>query len=164
LNANTGFEAGSVEPWKVKDASGDKLKCRTDKQIAYSGACAFKFNNGKGSSGKLIQKIDFSTRAELISGNGLELSLYAKTKGGAEGTAKVVVKYTDGSKQKFSIDLTDTAKAYIAFSKSEVLAQTGIAKVKLVIKGTNAQGKLFVDDVTLRSVEGTSGLDVLPLP
>ncbi len=164
LNANTGFETGSLEPWKVRDSSGDKLKCSAEKAIAYTGACAFRFNNGKGSSGKLVQKIDFSTRMNPISGNALELSLYAKTKGGVEGTAKVVVRFADGSRQKFGVDLTDTAKAYMAFSQNEVLTQTAIAKVKLVIRGTNAQGKLFVDDVTLRSVEVSSSLDVLPLP
>ena len=164
LNANTGFETGSLEPWKVKDNSGDKLKCSIEKSIAYTGVCAFRFNNGKGSSGKLVQKIDFSTRINPISGNALELSLYAKTKGGAEGTAKVVVKYADGSRQKFGVDLTDTAKTYIAFSKSEVLTQTAIAKVKLVIRGTNAQGRLFVDDVALRYIASAFRLDVLPLP
>ncbi len=167
LNANPGFETGSLEPWKVKDSSGDKLKCSADKPKSHAGLCAFKFNNAKGSSGKLVQKIDFSTRANPVIGtasDALQLTLYARTKNGAEGKAKVVVKYADGSKQKFSLALADAPSAYTAFSKSEVLTQTAITKVKLVIKGTNGQGKLFVDDVNLLKVGLTAGLDTLPLP
>jgi hypothetical protein len=161
LNKNTSFEDNGLSGWVVKNGSGDKLVCNTDKVVAHSGNCAFKFKNIENESGKLQQIINFASRTSLM-GSSIELSLFARTKANATGTAKVVVKYTDGSKQKFDVDLAD-ASVYTQFTQRAPLTQA-VNKAKIVIKGTNAKGKFYVDDVTLRYVEGTSGFSVLPLP
>jgi hypothetical protein len=158
LNSNPGFEDGSsLTSWTLKDASGDKLVCNLEKNVAHAGNCAFKFKNAN-DSGKLQQTINLS------GGTGsLQLSLFALTKGNATGAANVVVKYADGSRQKFGVDIAN-APTYTEFNQSAVLEQTGAAKAKLVIKGTNSRGKFYVDDVNLRFVASNNPISVLPLP
>jgi hypothetical protein len=164
LNSNTGFEGGNdISPWTVTHGSGDKLKCSTEKPIAHSGNCAFQFKNVENDSGKLQQTIDFTSRTSLT-GSSLELSLFARTKAKAEGEARVVVKYSDGSKQKFSVEIANADGAYAEFSQTAVLIQTDIAKVKLTVKGRNSKGKFYVDDIVIQSLEGAGSFNPLPLP
>jgi hypothetical protein len=161
LNDNTGFENSSLAPWIVKDASGDKLRCSTEKPLAHTGNCAFQFKNTD-PSGKLQKKIDFSQHA-LLTANDVELSLFAHTKDNAEGSAKVVVIFADNSKQKFSVDLVN-ASTYLPFTQAVTLTQANVIKAKLTLKGTNAEGKFYVDDVVLHFVEDVDSFSVLPLP
>jgi hypothetical protein len=163
LNANAGFEDGNLAPWIMKKASGDKLVCNTDKVVAHSGNCAFKFKNVEGENGKLMQKLDLAELTRSLP-DGLELSLFARTKGGATGSAKVVVRYANGNKQKFGIDIANADGAYLSLSQLTALTQLDAVKAKILVKGTNTQGKFYVDDVVLLYIKGSLRLDVLPLP
>jgi hypothetical protein len=162
LNDNPSFEGNGLTGWTLKDATGDKLRCSTNKPVAHTGNCAFQFKNAD-KSGKLQQTVDFIKRAERSSTQ-LELSLFARTKGNATGEARVTVIYADGSKQKFGVDIADAGGGYMEFSETAALTQTNLSKAKIVIKGTNNRGKFFVDDITLSYVDGIGGFSVLPMP
>jgi hypothetical protein len=173
LIQNGGFEnlggdgKPDITPWIVKNSSGDKAKCNKDKDgdgipdkiVANTGECAFQFKNVVGEAGKLEQTISLGSIIPTV-GDTLTLNVAGKTTGGALGKVKVVVKYSDDTKTKITVDL-DNPDAYAIESGNGTLTNTTIVKFKLSSKSSSTAGKIYVDDVSLIHESAAS---VIPVP
>jgi Zn-dependent metalloprotease len=176
LIGNGGFEnlggdgKPDVTPWEVKNSSGDKAKCNKDKDgdgipdkiVANGGECAFLFKNVVGEAGKIQQTLDLSSVIPTV-GDGLDLSFFANSSGGATVKFKVVVKYADDTKTKISLE-SDGTEAYTEFAGSETLTSADITKAKVNAKSSATSGKVYVDDVSLLYVVNSGGARLIPMP
>jgi hypothetical protein len=160
-----------VTPWTIKNASGDKAKCNKDKDgdgipdkiVAHTGDCAFQFKNVLGEAGKIQQTLDLSSVIPTI-GDTLNLSVFVQGKSGATVKTKVVVKYSDDTKTKISVE-SDGSEVYTEFTGSETLTNDDITKAKINLKSSQTAGKAYVDDVSLILSPGSvTRLISLPAP
>jgi hypothetical protein len=173
LVVNGGFEnlggdgKPDVTPWAIKNASGDKAKCNKDKDgdgipdkiFSNTGDCAFVFKGVAGEAGKIQQTLDLSAVVPAV-GDGLNLSLFAQSGGGATVKTKVVFKYGDDTKSKITVE-SDGTETYTEFTGSEVLTSADVAKAKVNVSTKSTSGKVNVDDVSLRYLAASS---LIPLP
>jgi hypothetical protein len=152
LLQNGGFEALDITPWTVKNATGDKIKCKVEK--AYSGNCAYAFKGSEGENTSLQQTITPSG-INFVLDDAFDLSLFVN------GKIKLKVSYSDGTlADKFSQDMP-TNGIYTEVSRRLALNSPNVEKIKLQIKHQSATGKVYVDDVSLIHDVGNGRL---PLP
>ncbi|MBC8170956.1 MAG: hypothetical protein H7X77_04775 [Anaerolineae bacterium] len=169
LLVNRGFEAVDVNnnadltPWKLKNSVKDKIKCNTaTKEIAHTGLCAFMFKGGVDESSKLFQQLDL-TGLTFTATEKLNLSLFVNAKKATStGKIKLVVKYSDGSEAgKLNLNLVTTV-GYEVLADNYTLISGAISKIKLQVKHSSPDGKVYVDDVSLVQTAGAAAL--IPLP
>lgn len=163
LIQNTGFEISDLAAWNVKNATGDKVKCKPEK--ARSGNCAFMFKGGAGENSSLQQTITpllgRETAAIFTAGDILNLSMFVNGKGSTQGKVKLKVKYADGTPaDKLTANLPTTG-AYEPITDTLTLTGSNVSSIKLQIKHQSASGKTFIDDVILTH---STGAALLPLP
>src|SRR5690606_1310006 len=77
LIQNTGFEVSDLAAWNVRNATGDKVKCKAEK--ARSGNCAFMFKGGAGENSSLQQTLKPDS-ATFTAGDMLNLSMFVNGK------------------------------------------------------------------------------------
>ncbi|HEX2621056.1 MAG TPA: M4 family metallopeptidase [Phototrophicaceae bacterium] len=158
LIVNGGFEATDarstrasvLDPWTVKNAVGDKIKCDTEtKIVAHSGVCAWRFKGGAGESTKLQQVVDL-TGFTFASGETLDLSAFFNAnKPTTAGKIKVVVAYSDSTvPNKFKGNLGPTS-GYEEQVGSVDIASSAVSKIKVMFINKSASGKAYLDDVSL---------------
>ncbi|MBC8100368.1 MAG: CHRD domain-containing protein [Armatimonadetes bacterium] len=154
-----GFEDPDGIVWVVKNGTGDKIKCnKPGKELAYEGLCYFRFKGGVAEASKVVQEVDFTTRAP---GDVLTLSGFYRPQASLSLKASLKVKYTDTTKDKKTFDIAPgSAQVYSPFQVEPLtLASAGTVKVQFSYKG--ASGKIYLDNIAL-SV--TSGGSLVPLP
>ncbi|HEX2619883.1 MAG TPA: M4 family metallopeptidase, partial [Phototrophicaceae bacterium] len=167
---NGGFEATDaratrasvLDPWVVKNAVGDKIKCDTEtKIVAHSGVCAWRFKGSVGENTKLQQVVDL-TGLTFASGDTLDLSAFINAnKPTTSGKIKVVVAYSDTTApDKFKDNFAQTA-GYEEKVGSVNVSSSAVSKIKVMFINKSTSGKAYLDDVSLAQ---TSGGAVLPLP
>jgi hypothetical protein len=167
LLINGSFETDSdvdkvPDNWKLTLGTDDKQKCdKPGKPVAYQGTCAFQFKGGIDEGSHLAQKVDLSA---LNAGVNLQFGIMSRGKGivAASATVKVKIKYADGSKDGFSLDLPSGTFDYIYGSQSYSLTAVPL-NAKVQIRFTSLTGKLWVDQVSLM-IPGESGSVPLPVP
>ena len=167
LLTNGGFEQRDANqkavlaPWTVKNGSGDKVKCNA--QYSKDGTCAFRFKGSATENAKLGQNVKLDTFT-FAAGQKLDLSAFVATDSlSVSGKIKLSVKYTDNalSPDKLSMDLRST-NGYEKLGGQVTLKSGSVAKIKLQINHRSANGKLFVDSVSVKQQSVESML--LPLP
>lgn len=177
LVSNGGFEANDtplrapvLDPWVLKNAAGDKIKCNTDtKVLAGTGQCAFQLKGGAGENTRLQQTIDISALT-LAAGDTLDLSaLVNGKKATASGKISLKVKYNDATPaQKATVALGQTSGYSERAADTLTLAGADVSKIKLVVKHTSPKGKVLLDDVSVKydsvGLPGIAAPQVLPLP
>lgn len=168
MEADVDFD-GQPDVWKVKNADGDKLKCNKpekNKTFAFAGDCAFMFKGSSVENTRLVQK----PRVDVINSYNqgrLLLSLYAKTPPVVNTRVKLVVQYTDPALEREKQILTIPASDVYMQQMAQVLINNDVAKIKLVVINETAQGKVFVDNLSLLWQTGpVSAADqsLIPLP
>lgn len=127
--------------WRGKNLSaGDGIKCN---QAAYIGSCALILSS---KNSKLTQK---------LAGSGFNpgdlLTLSARVAGkkltpGAD--LRLIVKYSDTTKEKLKLSVPDGTYAFTLLSDILVLDKP-VQKVKIQVRHKNAAGKLTLDAVSL---------------
>ncbi len=176
LVKNGGFEvlngAGKpvIDPWVVKNQTGDKPKCNKpekSKYFAYSGNCAFRFKGGPGEKGNLQQVLDTSA-VNLQTGDTLEVTWMMSAPASSSGKIKFVVKYDDGTpptKIKGAV-LPTLNGEYEPWGNDPLhpptVASSSVKKVKFNIKNTSPSGKILVDNVSI--IHTSASARVLDLP
>jgi hypothetical protein len=171
LVGNGGFEApeAALDPWALKNALGDKVKCNTEtKVVAHSGLCAFQFKGGAGENTKIQQNLDLSALT-LSVGDTLDLSAFVNAKKAtASGKIKMTVKYNDTTEaQKVTLTIATTVGYSELVGETLTLAGADVNKIKLMVKHSSPTGKVFVDDVSVGYVAAVAGLgrsSLIPLP
>jgi hypothetical protein len=138
---------GDKQPdgWKVKQVSGDKLKCnQPDKLIAHAGNCAYLFKGFIGENTKLEQTLD---EVNFALNDTLTLALFYNTKN--SGEVKFTLKSAAGQvivKEKLVLNATTD---YEMGSKRITVQTSDISKIKIQIRYKGSAGKLLIDDVSL---------------
>ncbi|HEX2618602.1 MAG TPA: hypothetical protein VHL11_00610 [Phototrophicaceae bacterium] len=153
--------ASVLDPWVVKNAVGDKIKCDTEtKIVAHGGVCAFRFKGGVGESTKLQQVVDL-TGLIFASGDTLDLSVFLNAnKPTTSGKIKVVVAYSDSTTpNKFKGSFGPTS-GYEEQVGSVSVASSTVSKIKVIFINKSTAGKAYLDDVSLLQTSST----LLPLP
>ena len=176
LLANSSFEAdlnGDKVPdgWKPQNLSLDKLRCNTvTKTFAIDGNCAFQMKN---TVGILSQKVTLPLPAGID--DDMFLEILVDTKVARPGIlAKIVVKESDGEKEKCQINLlagTNVgAGGYEAFQCNIEPDLEEMTSIKVTIS-TPTGGKVLFDRVSLltitpreRAAVTRATDDLLPLP
>jgi hypothetical protein len=167
---NGGFEATDaratrasvLDPWTVKNAVGDKIKCDTEtKIVAHSGVCAWRFKGGAGESTKLQQVIDL-TGLTFASGDTVDLSAFLNSpKAGSTGKVKVVVAYSDNTESGKFKDSFGVNSTYTELTGSVNVTTSAVSKIKVMFINKSPAGKAYLDDVSLLQ---TFGSTALPIP
>jgi hypothetical protein len=172
---NGGFELDTnanqiPDSWKLKHATGDKLKCNsTEKPIAFEGACAFQFKGGEGERSKLRQEIDLTTN-QVMTGDTLTLSGQVWAKGAVDSKVTLKVKYPSLPTDKVVVEVVNsTGKQWTPLSALQSALSLTIvdtpSHIKLQLKNSSAFGKIRYDALSiLWQTEGTLRGVVLPLP
>jgi hypothetical protein len=178
LVINGGFESlGAdtkpvIDPWVLKNGSGDKVKCNKPEKpkfFAYTGECAWRFKGTPGDKAKLTQNIDPSL---VVAGDVLTLSAAITTNVDPGKVAFLKIDYVDPTaglnndgRDKAVIELTGPTlnQDYEVFSVDLAVLDTP-TKVKVMLKGKTESGKIYVDDVSVLAQPTTGGGAVLPLP
>lgn len=154
----------TIDPWKFKNKSGDKVTCNkdtngdgtSDKFVARTGNCAFKFKGVAGENAKLQQSVNLNG-LQFNSGDLLQLTVYINAKSTAtSGKISVTVKYLDNS---LSPD-----KKSLPLQESLAIKSSNLQKINITIKHLTETDKLFVDDVTLSYTGSTNGVKLIALP
>lgn len=154
LVVNGGFENGLVG-WTLKNSlGGDKVKTnKVDKVLAYEGSSAFKFKGFVGATAALQQVPDISALTFGV-GDTLDVSLAVNAKKEtADGKVKVVAKYADGLSDKFTADIVGTANVYDLITGQVILTQSTVTKIKIQVKNTSPESKVYVDAVSVALVD-----------
>jgi hypothetical protein len=149
-----------MDPWEVKKASGDKVKCnKPGKIIAHGGTCAFAFKGGAGENSKLYRTIGYPW---VEAGGTLNFSAWVNANSAPNSKIKVTVFYNDGvtANGKIIIDLRATS-GYEPVNDSLTIAAE-VLKIKVDVSYKSPSGKMMIDDLSLRYLEANSGL--VPLP
>lgn len=154
LVVNGGFE-DSLTGWTLKNTTGgDKIKTnKTDKTFAYEGSSAFKFKGGPGEVTALQQVPDLTGLVFGV-GDTLDISIAVNAKkASAAGKVKVVAKYVDGTGDKAKFNLASTGNVYTVMTDQVILTQSFVSKIKILVKNTSPDGKIFVDAVSVALVD-----------
>ncbi len=138
--------------WKIKTPSGKSMrKCDNPargKFYAHTGSCAVVLQS-TGAKEKLQQT--YTPAGGGLTNDAYTLSLWASGKSIPAGaTVRVTVQfaYTDGTKDKFTLELPTGTYAYQQFQLDAVAAKD-YTSVKVKVEYTASGGKLTVDDVSL---------------
>ncbi|HEX2618603.1 MAG TPA: hypothetical protein VHL11_00615, partial [Phototrophicaceae bacterium] len=153
--------ASVLDPWTIKNAVGDKIKCDTEtKIVAHGGVCAFQFKGSIGESTKLQQTVDL-TGLTFLAGDTLDLSAFLNAnKPTTAGKIKVVVAYNDSTTpNKFKGSFGPTS-GYEEQVGSVSVASSAVSKIKVMFINKSTAGKAYLDDVSLLQTSAT----VLSLP
>ncbi len=153
LVLNGGMEADASgdkipEEWTGKNLTKDSRKCNSEtKTVANTGNCAFAFKGGSGEIAQLVQNVDATA---LLNGDTLTLSAYVKaTNAAASGSIRVKLTYANTTKGKISLPIT-TSSDYSQLS-DDLLLTDGVTKLKLQLKHNSTAGKVYIDDVSLKT-------------
>jgi hypothetical protein len=167
LLANGGFEGADGRQalaWKAKNVSGEKRVCDEIsaidgiyKKVSFEGYCAYKFKGGAGEQSKIQQKIE-----GLLAGDALLLSAQATGKNVETGMGRVEikVKYSDDTKDKYTLTFEGGSYEYTPFTTTSTLDALAVAKAKITVLYPASGGKLTIDNLSLVKVTAT----LLPLP
>ncbi len=159
-----GGQKSLLDPWTLKNASGDSVKCnKPDKIVARTGSCALRFKGGASENAALVQSaaVDSFTFA---SGDLLKLQAFINASSPTvSGKVKLSVKYTDAAltADKVSVELRPT-DGYEDFGGQATLKSGSVAKIKLQISHHTTSSKLYVDSVSLK--QQSLEAELLPLP
>jgi hypothetical protein len=154
LVVNGGFENG-LTGWTLKNSlGGDKVKTnKTDKTYAYEGSSAFKFKGSVGAKAAIQQVPDISALTFGVNDT-LDVSIAVNAKKeSAAGKVKVVAKYADGNGDKATIDLGTTNNVYEVLTGQAILTQATVTKIKIQVKNTSPDGKIYVDAISVVLVD-----------
>ncbi len=137
--------------WKIKTPSGKSMrKCDNPakgKFYAHTGSCAVVLQS-TGAREKLQQT--YTPSGGGLAGDLYTLSLWASGKSipaGAIARVTVQFAYTDGTKEKFTLNLPTGTYAYQQFQLDAVAAKD-YTSVKVKVEYAASGGKLIVDDVS----------------
>jgi hypothetical protein len=148
LMSNASFETDN-EPNNVPDGwTGKKLTAsdQMDCGLAHEGRCSFTMlGNGKGKS--LMQSI----AVDGSKGDSYDFSLWVKTQG-ADGSgnfqSKIVVTYSDGKKETFSLNFTKGSYDWTLFSRS-FTTRKAYHTITVELLYGKARGQVWFDEVVL---------------
>jgi CSLREA domain-containing protein len=171
---NGGFEDGNKVPdnWKGTRLSSDKGVCNKDKDgdgtadkiVAHTGECAFQFKGVVGENSKLTQAVSADTFDDFVAGDLFTFSLWVEKKGLKDGAkAQAKFKYVNGNlgengdgKDKIKLIIEKGDGDYAVVS-APALTLKGIVKdVKVSVGYKGANGKMYIDDVSLLRQEGAT--------
>lgn len=164
LVVNGGFETGDKtqasksQAWPGKALTKDKRKC-APKVIPHTGNCAFVFKGSASEKSSISQTIKLPA-ALRVPGIALALGAWAVGEGMALG--KVVITYTDGTSDAFSVAISGGLTYQRTESAPYILGKAA-KKVKVMFRFTGTSGTLALDDVTLLP-NTLRGLPPAPLP
>jgi CSLREA domain-containing protein len=176
LLSNGGFEslnnAGKpvIDPWEIKNPSGDKVKCNKDtdndgfpnKFFARTGNCGFVFKGNAGENAKLQQNAN--TTLNFNNGSMLMFNAYIKAPSTVNAKVKVRVKYSDNTETgKITLTIL-SASDYTLVTGNEEVMSSAVSKIKVQIDNKGTSGKVFIDDVTLQLQAANSNGGMIPLP
>ncbi|MBC8171506.1 MAG: hypothetical protein H7X77_07525, partial [Anaerolineae bacterium] len=90
------------------------------------------------------------------------LQAYIHARGQVHFQAQAKFTYTDDTKEKIALNLTEANDAYTLFADDYPLIDAGLVKIKVTLKNRSISGKIDVDAISLsyNSTEST----LLPLP
>jgi hypothetical protein len=159
LLVNGSFEVNddgnqSPDGWKLKQESGDKLKCKGGEgSIVFDGYCAIQFKGGDGERSKLQQAIDLTAHA-VVAGDSLALGGQVWAKGNVDSKVTLKVKYTSLPTDKIIIPVINpTDTHWTAFSELRPNPLLTIpdtpSEITLQIKNNSPSGKVRYDAVIL---------------
>ncbi|MBC8099833.1 MAG: hypothetical protein H7Y11_10350 [Armatimonadetes bacterium] len=168
LLSNIGFDELDAEskpittPWTLGATNtGDKIKCSKEGKPVptVSGICAFRFKGSEGEAGSISQVANTAARAVVEAGDVLTLSFHVNAETVPTAKAKLRVKYTDTAveKGKITVDIVAVTTGY-AFVTAEpyTVLSSSIASVKVKFNNSSTSGKFYIDDVSLRLIEGVA--------
>jgi M6 family metalloprotease-like protein len=142
---------GIPDGWAGKGLAGDKVRCNTaDRAVSQSQNCAFVFKGSEGEKSSISQSVNLMNRAFVV-GNTLTFAGFANASSAAtKAKVKLIVLYADGTKDKKSVNLSQTS-GYQLFNGTLTLTQSTITEIKIQVQNKSAGGKLFVDSLSLRA-------------
>lgn len=153
LITNNSFESGATG-WIVKNSTGDKVKCKPG--FPHTGSCAFRFKGKPGEKSKIQQNINVTSIA-FADGDSLLLNFWLNTPVTQPGKVKVVIGYSDLSKNKV-VGTLEATSGYQLISGSTEITGSDVVKLKAMIAFKGTSGKLLVDDFSLLLIPGTVSL------
>jgi hypothetical protein len=151
-----------LAPWVVVNATGDKLVC--DPAKAYSGQCAFKFKGSRFENATLLQVVNLNGLT-FSAGDELILSAFANGVGDVKLKLTLVVSYNGAPADKAQVQLL-ASSGYTEYTAPTLMLASGdVRSIKVKFKHKSANGRTFVDDVSLKLRQGNArrGGD-MPLP
>ncbi|HEX2619150.1 MAG TPA: hypothetical protein VHL11_03355 [Phototrophicaceae bacterium] len=166
---SNGTRAAVLEPWVLKNGTGEKIKINTEtKTVAHEGVAAFQFKGGVGESSK-IQQIPDITGLTFNTGDTFAGSLFVNaSKATAAGKVKIVVTYSDADSSKAVTTLGQTGGYEEVVLNTINAASANVTKVKVQIKHSSPSGKVYVDDVVLNwtpaAAANAAQPGLIPLP
>lgn len=154
----------------TKIGSLNKDRVRADLETvtyAYSAPNTFQFMGTKGEVGvasKLMQKVKLSGKT-FTKGDTLVFSAMVDQRSGVPGTpiARAVVTFNNGDKQIYTLKLAKPkVTGYAPISVSKPLNRGGVKSIKVELFYAKANGKFYIDNVSLTHTSGQSSLLRLP--
>ncbi|MBK9124206.1 MAG: hypothetical protein IPM16_13965 [Chloroflexi bacterium] len=169
---NGGFEAGTpivpdLNPWTIKNKTGDKIVCLSKTPVGTTGDCSFQFKGSIGEAAKLMQKMNEAQLdgfdAQMLAGAQISFGYdYSSVYIASSLSAKVVVKYTaPGFILPQKVKLTDTSTGATSIPSLAVWVDEGpattaaipaganLTKFKAAITNKSLSGKAFIDNVSV---------------
>lgn len=149
---NVGFEDGTTG-WKIMSTGGDGVMCKAG--LSAVGACAFRFKGNVGEKSKLRQPVIFAP-GDIQAGDIVTLSFSVLADDAvSDGLARLRLVYTDGTTGDAQTSFTPTGGAYAPQSLA-VTAEKPVQSARVLFTYRGITGKVFLDDVTLFIVNGSS--------
>lgn len=176
---NGGFDAASTG-WKIvskpNNRLDDKRKCGS--RGAFNSKCAIMFKGGSGENSVLKANLTPANTAwNFAATNQYRFSMDVNNASAAGAvSAKVTVKYTNGTKQDIPLNITGLTNGYQTVATDITLSGAPVKKVKIKINVNTTSGKTFIDNIVFRPQQSGLGLrdngqraatsadDLLPVP
>jgi hypothetical protein len=146
-----------LDPWVVKNSTGDKIKCNKDtngdgvpdKIFARTGECAFRFKGVVGEASKLQQKFD-ATVEVFAPDDTLDLSAWVNAADPlTDAIIKLRVKYGDTTPTgKINVTISPFSD-YENYTATYTVISENVTQIKLQFQNNTNSGKIYVDDVSI---------------
>jgi hypothetical protein len=177
LASNGGFDADSTG-WKVASQPtgrlDDKRKCGGSG--AFNSRCAIQFKGGSGENSVLSTKLTPANTAwNFAATNQYRFSMDVRnTAAGGDVSVKLIVVYTNGTKQNADLSVSGITNGYQTLSTDVALSGAAVKNIKIKIAVRTTSGKSLIDNVVFRPQQSGLGLrdaqsmpaaeKVLPVP
>lgn len=170
LLVNGSFEDNDEAPLKLPDGwtgvgplLSDKVRADGNQVFSYSATNSFKFKGNLDEASSSINQTLNLAGANIGVGDTLLLRAMVDQRTGIGKTpfVKVIITYSDGTKQNIQLKLPKTVTAgYVPLVTSLTLTRADISSIKAQMMYNKPSGLFYVDDVKFGVIDGAGALTV----
>ena len=158
-------EDGLPDTWTVLNPTQDKMRCSGEDIIPHSGKCLFQFKGRSSENTKVYQVV--SLASEIPSTSTLKAQLYYFTNWQQPKLkVKLQIYYADGTvdKRKTTVQQISTEYALVTVKPYRLKGDRGgLTQIKFSLRNKGRNGKLYIDDVSVK-VQPDVEASRIPLP